>query len=46
VYVSLPYDDEKNEMYKLPTLDSIKSHLKEKINLKNTDSMDIDIDDG
>ncbi|XP_060859958.1 uncharacterized protein LOC132937144 isoform X2 [Metopolophium dirhodum] len=46
VYVSLPYENEQNYKYRLPSLDSIASHLKGKINPKHTDAMDIDIDDG
>jgi len=43
VYVNLPYDDEKNDTYGFPSLDSTKSHLKEKIALEHTDAMDIDM---
>eukprot|EP00102_Acyrthosiphon_pisum_P010873 XP_008179364.1 PREDICTED: uncharacterized protein LOC100569899 [Acyrthosiphon pisum] len=46
MYVSLPYDEEKDYTYKLPSLDSIKLHLKEKIAIKRKNAMDIDIDDG
>ncbi|CAI6373155.1 unnamed protein product [Macrosiphum euphorbiae] len=45
VYVNLPYDDEKNDTYGFPSLDSTKSHLKENIALTHTDAMDIDIGD-
>jgi len=40
MYVCLPYH-EKRHTYRLPSLDSITSHLKDEF-----DAMDIDIDDG